>query len=265
MRVLCVLLAVSAVLFGCASEPKIDGSSDEALQQSLERVKEGLDEDQREEFAEALMVVALEDVSVEDLFSESTSPEELQAKAIKAMNGMTATEIMAKADRVLAKRKLEEKRQAMTEIAELQAREAAADSVAKELAKFTILRSRFYKRKDTFSDDPIIELTVRNDTPYPISRAYFRGTLASPGRSIPWLTDEFNYKISGGLEPGEEATWHLAPNMFSDWGKVEVRPDMVLTVNVLRLDGPNEEPVLHLPFTDDDEARLSALRKEFLE
>lgn len=86
------------------------------------------------------------------------------------------------------------------------------------------------------------------------------GTLASPGRSVPWLKEKFSYKISGGLEPGEAVNWNLAPNMFSDWGKVEGAPDMVLTVEVLSLDGADGNTLYSLTYSDHDQKRLDALR-----
>lgn len=80
---------------------------------------------------------------------------------------------------------------------------------------------------------------------------------------MPWLKDTFNYSIPGGLEPGEEAKWSLAPNMFSDWGRVEMRADMVLTVRVLRLDGADEEVLFDGQVDEYDEERLKALIEEY--
>ena len=99
-----------------------------------------------------------------------------------------------------------------------------ADRDRKMLEKFEVKRSRFYKRKKGkyyITEEPIVELTVHNGTDAAISRVYFKGTLASPNRSVPWLQDDINYGISGGLEPGETITWYLAPNMFSNWSTVK--------------------------------------------
>jgi len=82
------------------------------------------------------------------------------------------------------------------------------------------------------------QLTVRNGTGHPISRAYSRAHTLQPGRSIPWYKDQFNHEISGGLEAGEEASWRLAPNMFSGWGRVTAPSDALFTVEVVKLDGP---------------------------
>ena len=69
--------------------------------------------------------------------------------------------------------------------------------------------------------------------------------------AIPRYTNEFGNKIFSPrarsarrnrlLEPGESADWNLAPNMFSDWGKVEELDDMVFTVTTTRLDGADGE------------------------
>ena len=67
------------------------------------------------------------------------------------------------------------------------------------------------------------------------------------------------------LEPGESAKWNLAPNMFSDWGKVEERDDMVFTVTTTRLDGADGEPLFVDDFGDRRAARLETLRAEFEE
>jgi hypothetical protein len=111
---------------------------------------------------------------------------------------------------------------------------AKAPEVAEELKKFRISEARFRMKRG--SREPVIDLTVRNDTKHPISRAYFTGTLSTPGRSIPWVKDDFNYEIPGGLEPGESATWHLVPRR-GNWDEAPDRTDMVLTVVVTQLDG----------------------------
>lgn len=101
-----------------------------------------------------------------------------------------------------------------------------------------------------------------NATGVAVSRAYFRGVLKSPGREIAWLQDDFNYAISGGLEPGETAKWSLEPNMFSDWGTVDAPNDAILLLTVTRLDGPNEEPIFDTSEWDSEQdERLEKLLK----
>jgi hypothetical protein len=51
--------------------------------------------------------------------------------------------------------------------------------------------------------------------------------------------------------------------MFSDWGKVEVKPGAVFTVEVVRLDGPDGEKLFSDEWTADNEKRPVALLDEY--
>jgi len=93
--------------------------------------------------------------------------------------------------------------------AELRERKALYEDKLSKLESFRVLDAKLYKDKNSFSMGNTIELTVQNDTALPVSRAYFRAVYASPGRSIAWVEDTFNYQIPGGLEPGEKSTWKL--------------------------------------------------------
>ncbi len=112
------------------------------------------------------------------------------------------------------------------------------------LKKFVVNKARFYYSKDSFMEKPAIELNVTNKMPVPVSRAYFHAVLQTPGRSVPWVEEDFNYSIPGGLESGESATWELEPNMFGNWAHApKDRNDMVLTVTPVRLDGSDGKPI----------------------
>jgi len=110
------------------------------------------------------------------------------------------------------------------------------------IENFKILNARIYYEQSGYSKDLYIELTVKNDTPYPISRAYFNAIVISPGRTVPWANVNFNYQIPGGIEPGEKLTWKLNPNIYvSEWGNIPDRPDLELKVQTNKLEGPNGE------------------------
>lgn len=90
--------------------------------------------------------------------------------------------------------------------------------------------------------------------------------LACPERAAPWLTDNFNYKISSRLEPGEATTWKLTPNQFSDWGTVDAPEDAILTVEVLQLDGPDCKPLYSVRgFGETEAEQLDALLEDYPE
>lgn len=88
------------------------------------------------------------------------------------------------------------------------------------LQSVKISSPRFAYQNSGFSDQPIISFTISNQGTIPIRRIFMHGKVQTPGRAIPWVDADFNYEFPGGLEPKETQTLNLAPNMFSDWGKV---------------------------------------------
>ena len=259
--IICLILA----LVGCA-EPTIDASNEDALKRSIENVRDSLSASEQTEFDEAFQLLAMSQIDFSDLMAESQADTGLLERRMRdSVHGKTANEVIDEANRIREQRRERERQQALSEIQELQEKRRRAESAREELKSFEVLRSRFYFQERQFTGkEPIIEIDVRNGTSYAISRAYFEGTIASPNRSVPWHQDTFNYSISGGLEPGEEASWRLAPNMFSGWGRVDAPDDAVFTVTVERLDGPDGEPVLSTrDFGDRDARRLEELKRQY--
>jgi hypothetical protein len=255
--------------FACSS-PRIDTSSDETMKSSIERVRSSLPEDRRAKFDESVATIGMSNINLASAMADAMAGRKPNTESVlgdvkAALNGKTADEIIAAADKIVAERKAKEKDAALKEIAELLKERDAAKLAAVELAKFEVLRAKFSQQKDFIGmKQPRIELRVKNGTGKAISRAYFVGTLSSPGREVPWLKEDFNYPIAGGIEPGEETTWQLSPNSFSPWGAVDAPKDAGLQVTVTRLDGPDGGPLFSSgEFTEEDAARLASLQKEY--
>jgi cell division protein FtsN len=155
--------------------------------------------------------------------------------------------------------------QALEEIRTLETKREEFESSDAQLKKFQVIHARFIMREQEFGNkQPIIELTVKNKTDQAVTRAYFEATLASPGRRDPWYRDRFNYIISGGLKPGEEATWYLETNMFSGWAKVESPADAALTVTVEEIDGADGRPIhVAREFPGRERERLAELKMKY--
>ena len=254
--ILCCLLVLAC------TEPRIDTSTDDRMKASVAEVRASLPEATRSQFDSALQMLAFSEVSLGSILAEGATPGALLGKMKDQLEGKSAADVIATADSIRTAHEAKERDQALQEIRELEEQKGKADQARQDLAKFVVVRSRFYTRRDALDmTEPVIELTVRNGTSHPISRAYLMGTLATPGRSVPWLKDSFNYRIRGGLEPGEQASWTLSPGMFSDWSRAHAPGDAVLTVEVVRLDGPDDKPLFStMDFTDEDAARLARLR-----
>ena len=275
-KIIGFILIFSVVLAGCDkifSEPTIDTSSDESMEHSLQKVRESLPESDRKEFDESLQLLAFSQINLEDILTEKVVGSNLaESKMKESLHGKTASQVISDAERVkleVERVKLEQearqRQQALDEIKELEQKLTNADIAIEELKKFKVIRSRFYQEEQPYiGKQPIIEITVENGTDMAVSRAYFEGTIASPDRSVPWHKDLFNYSISGGLEPGEEQSWSLAPNMFSDWGKVKSPSDAVFTVTVEKIDGLDGKTLYSTTdFTDHDRERLAELKAEY--
>jgi flagellar biosynthesis GTPase FlhF len=265
------ILILGALLFltACSKEKTIDASSDESMESSIQKVKDSLTPEEKEKFEESVMLLAFDGGN---LFELAADPDGAARKMKDRLDGKTAAEVMSEAERIRVEREIEaekarvereieEQKQITAEIAELEEEKKAAEAAKEQLKDFEIVQSKFYYSEGGFTRDPTIELSVKNGLDEAVSRAYFKGVLATPGRSVPWVAETFNYSISGGLEPNEEATWKLAPNMFGAWSKApKDRNNMVLTVTVTRLDGADEEPIFDNAFSEYDRERLEELK-----
>lgn len=262
---------VGALVAGCdaalpPAEPRLDASSDDAFQESMARVRGSLSESDKNAFDEALQALMFGNLSFSDFMTDPDGTAARFEQDVKrSLDGKTAADVILAAESVIAERKAREREQGLEEIAELRAAREASSAARKSLKDFKVVRSRYYKDERSYGRmEPVIELTVRNDTKHPVARAYFEGTIASPERSVPWLVEDFNYSIPGGLEPGEEDTWNLAPNSFSEWGRVDAPADAVFTVVVKRIDGADGEALFSADqFSERDAERLKELEREY--
>lgn len=265
LKILVAMAVLPLCFSGCART--LDTSSPESVKTSLERMRAGLSAEKLAKFNEAIIILSGShrqggEGLVGLLAMAGKDPNLLFVDTLKDFNGKTADEIIAAADKVVAERKAKERAQALAEIQELTEAQAAAEKAKAALARFEVIKSRFYQEQVSYMKRPVIELTVKNGTDQPVARAYFVGTVASPGRAVPWLREDFNYSIAGGIEPGETASWRLSPNMFSGWS-VDTPRDAVFTVEVVRLDGPDDKTLFDSAFPETKAKRLAALRAQY--
>jgi hypothetical protein len=252
---------VAGLTVAACGGPTLDGSSEESLEQSAEAIREWLPEERRAQFDTALTVISLDGVDFGAVFATG-NVDGLVQEARARLNGLGADDVFHLSDSIQAARLAEQLRQARQEIEELEARRDSARMAENYLSGFTVDRARAYAEESMFMSNIIVEMSVTNGLDQPVSRAYFRGRLQSPGRSVPWMQETFNYSIPGGLEPGESGQWRLSPNAFSGWRQVEQAPaDAVFTAEVYRLDGADGEPLMGgVTWDEADEERLAALR-----
>jgi hypothetical protein len=251
------LIGVSA-LSSCNKSPRIDGSSDEAFKKSAESVKATLSAEKKEEFEKAVVAVGFDGSNLLEIAADADGA---KRRMRDRLNGKSASEIIEEAKTIHSERNQSQSEQIASEIRELENKKAAAEEAKKALQAFKVERSRFYFSESRFSTDPVIEISVTNNTESSVSRVYFHGVLATPGRSVPWVEDDFSHAISGGLEPGESQTWKLSPNRFGAWSKApKDRSDMVFTATVVCIDGADGKALINANFSKQDDTRLLDLK-----
>lgn len=249
------IVAVAAIALSACNEgaPTLDASSDEALKASIQRMAEHLPEDKKQSLSKAVMALTFgEAVNSGGLIgaAEAAKAPNFMSTAAAPLKGKTADEIIKIADGRIAERRQRQLEAVNTEISALQSEISGDDTTisnAKSLIeKIAISGSRFYINDAGYISEPAISFQIQNNGAIAIKRIFARGILETPGRSVPWVDDEFNYEIPGGIEPGEKKTLRLAPNQFSGWGNSEItkRKDLVLTVSVVDFEKPDGSRVI---------------------
>lgn len=262
---LIITVAMALTLSGCFEDKTLDATNKATIESSLKAIEGDLSKEQKEKFEEALQVVILSEI--EDLggvFAVATKDTDVAAREIyQNIDGKSADEIITLAKK---KDKEQKKKQLLSmeqEIKELMKKKEEANQSAALLMKVEITNPKFYWKDQMYRSQPTIDFTIKNNTNVAILRGNFHGTVVSPSRTIPWISEDFSYKFEGGLEPGESHHLQLAPNMFGDWSveKTKERKDLVLTIDVKNISDADDEK-LAAEFAESDGERLEKLLKD---
>ncbi|MFP1724911.1 DUF6694 family lipoprotein [Lonsdalea quercina] len=266
MKKIGIAFVIALVLSGC-DKPKIDTSNEATVKESIKEVRESLPEDKRAAYDNALKVIAFSNVSMKDLMHAemANNMSTVKDKMMSNLSGKTGEEILVYADQIRKEKAEKEKKQAIQEIQELEEKQKKAELSLDKKKEFVISRSRFYFKKTEYGkDQPVIELTIENNTGKAVSRAEFKGVISSPDRQVPWFTDTFRSTIPGGLEPGEKADLTLPQNPYLKWGNVDAPSDAVFTVTIVSIDDAQGKPIFSdEEFSDKDADRLSSLKAKY--
>lgn len=261
-------ICISFVLIGCGT-PRIDSSSDEKLKSSIQQVKDSLPLEQKKVFEDSLQIVLFSQINLGNIamgMANPSSSNNLTDSLKASLNNKTAEDIILEAKRIKDARLEKEKQQALEEIKKLEEKKSHGEQSKEELKKIEIIKTEFaqIEQKYLAYKQPIIKLEVKNLTNKSISRIYFKGTVKSIGREIPWIKEDFSYSIPGGLESGEIGNWSLAPNMFSKWGNIETPKDAILEVEVTQIEGVDNKSIAStLDFTEEENIKLEELKAKY--
>ncbi|WP_028314701.1 hypothetical protein [Desulfatibacillum aliphaticivorans] len=263
MRKISIAALIIGFFFFAACSPGMDtpikASSEEELENSIKSLSKNITQDEKKTLMEAMFFLAIKD---EDIFSllTPTDPDSYNKKMYGLWDGKTPNEIIKEANKERLDRKTKELDNIRGEIHELKLKKVMHDANKQELDSIIISNARFYHREGMLFNQPIIEFDIENLSSMSLARIFCHGVVSTPGRSVPWISEDFNHPISGGIEPGEKLHLTLAPNMFSEWGDkdAENRTDTILTVELVNIEGPDGEKVVP-PFSNYDQKRLASL------
>lgn len=265
-------LALCTALVACSQpSPTLDTSTEEAFQASLAAMMEEMPQDHQEELREALMAIAFANIDTSEggllgALAGMSNMASMGATAFASAHGLTAEEILAEAADIRRQRTLEQLASVESEIAELEAKRTAAEQAQAVLDLVVVEGPRFYWSESRFMSEPIIEFTLTNGTDRALARGFFNGEVATPGREIPWISEDFNTQFSGGLEPGESREIRLGPNQYSAWGNRDARDrdDTVFTMTVINAEDAAGERIAE-EFSERDATRLETLLEQRIE
>lgn len=253
-----LLIGLTAiVLAGC--EPRVSASSPEAFDKSVAAMTRDMSEPERVEFNEALAALTLgatDPVQIADYASAASSPNAFYGAADRT-KGKTSREIIRLSYQAQIKALDQEiapdSATLQRALAERARHRAVFDNVRVDGARYYVDRR--------FLPIAIVEFQITNNTNRAFAKGYFHGVLRSPGRSLPWVQQNFNTDFEGGLEPGETKVIRLMP--FGAWeGDFSSRTDLVLQVELTNLDGVDGQRVLAGPAIDVKGLQAGLVRKQ---
>ncbi|SNY96541.1 DUF6694 family lipoprotein [Halomonas sp. hl-4] len=259
-------LSLSMIMLAGCSEPKIDTSSMPAAVVSVEKVRESLPTYKRDEFDQALTIMAMSSFSGIDILNpRPMNAAEIAESANAYMHGLTGDEAIEKANEMLRNRRARERNQALAILSRLEEKQANAKHDRQQRERITIDSADFYMSTSPYGAlEPIIELEVTNGPDERIVELSLRGVVTSPNHEAPWVDESFYYVIPDGLEPGESAKWSLAPNRFGPWGNQDIPDNAELAITIESVHGDDGNALWDsAPLSERQRERLDELRDEY--
>lgn len=183
-------------LAGCFNDAKIDASTQQAFEQSITKIADGLKDVEKDQFTSAVVTIIMRE-EFKDGFDPSKTAEDHFAQIREVMDGKTATEVIVLAEKINA-----DNRTAALKV-------CVADKVP-------VLEARIEKGDSGHN----IIVQVKNELDWSISGIRLSYSALSKGRSVPLKQDDFFIGVSGGIKPGE--TTQIRENVLGIPNEVDV-------------------------------------------
>jgi hypothetical protein len=241
MKRLSLTILCCFLLSGCIFDPAFDTSSWDAYQRSSAAIKAKLSNNDLRRIEVALKYLLIESMPRSEvdgrllnnvaLRANLANPYLILARLGPKINGRSAATVIQNLTLKLD-----------TEISESEGRMQNATSL---LNSVEVISPSYYWRRSGSLEQPVIDVGIRNEGKFPITRIYFRSVLTTPGRSVPWVTQEFVQTFKGGLEPREKQQFTFQPG-YGDWHDPQLQylPNAQLKVFVTNFEDANGEKMI---------------------
>jgi hypothetical protein len=194
------------------------------LQESLAVIREPMSEAELSRFEEALEFLVGE-VSLDAVDPADAEP---VLDLFRPLTGLTSEGIVAEA----TFRRVRDVRSTVTW---MESWRDSTEEERSELAKFRFSDATVYKRHRGYLEWPLIEFKVENGTDHTVSLIRVRASLLSPDDPTPWLEEEFDHLMIGGLEPGGRDVWRIEPEQQEWIQLIDPHPDVAFSLEAIRL------------------------------
>jgi hypothetical protein len=243
-----VAAAVLLPAVGCGPDT-LDTTSLVDLQESLAVLREPMNEAELARFDEAL------DFLVGELSLDTVDPADAEPALdrFRPLAGLTAEGIVAKA----TFRRVRDVRSTVTW---METWRDSTEEDRRELAKFRFGDATVYKRHKGFLEWPLIEFKVENGTDHAVSLVRVRASLLSPDDLKPWLEEEFDHLMMGGLEPGGRDVWRVEPDQREWIQLIDPHPDVDFNLEATRLVAPGGGVIVSTDWSAIEDHYLATFR-----
>jgi len=237
---------------GCERE-RMEIRNVNELESSLTALGEQVEPGRRGLLDEAITYLVGGEASL-DVDAKTAFPD-LVLELYRPILGMTAEEIIDSAQRT---RLIE----VQLAIAEFEEKQLTSEQNVQDLRRFTLEKSRVFKRNRGYLEWPVIEFRAGNNTDQRVWLIHFRAALLRPGAAEPLLIEEFDQLVLDGLAPDQRALWRIEP-LQEEWiSLIEPHPDLRFTLEVMRLEALGGKVIAATEWGEVETARLAAYRQK---
>ncbi|MEM7020259.1 MAG: DUF6694 family lipoprotein, partial [Pseudomonadota bacterium] len=208
-RSLAILLLT--LFFSACSDPQIDTSSNEAIQESLKQVRSSLRYDEhRLLFDESWRRLTAKDLSLQAIQTNETSAD----ASIKKVSGKTAEGVI-KAGALEIQKLIEQLEQ---EVEDLEKAKTLADQKIEDLNKVRVSVIEAVVHKSPLASPVVVKLRIKNNTKSVINSVVMHAALKGMGNDRPWQEDKAMVCLPpGGLQPWGQVKCDAYPQTPRTW------------------------------------------------